>query len=197
MVGRKIRKQADGKRETGYPVIPQADGGSFDHCCPAPLVCHPAEGFLHFIRLRRCVLRLNHLIANHRTDGADQAGLDPRILQNGTDHIRGGGLSFRSRKAHNTQILRGMPKIRRREHGKRIAGILHQYDGGPRYLHLVLRYHRHGSCLYRLLCIAMAVCVRPTQADKRTSRLCLARIINEIGDFQLRTAGTLILQPFQ
>ena len=127
---------------------------------------------------------MNQLLPNQHPDGADDAALVARSLQNGADHIGGGGLPLGAGHADHRDIPLGRVAEEGGAHqGQGLPGVLHQDHLGAGGLHRLLSDHRHSPCLGSALGVLVAVGVGAPQAHKRTPRHCLPGVVYDIGYF--------------
>jgi hypothetical protein len=189
MVMAQIGKDPDLEGNPRRPVQHQPLGGHFhDHAVAANLH-HLRKIFVDGVGFRGGIGRRNLFLPDNRLNSADQPHLVSHVLQDGFDHIGGGGLAFGSGDADDLQFFRRIAEICGGHEGKPIAGILHPYDGHmPGHIHLFFHNQGRSALLCNLPGKSVAVRDRPADADKNRPLLHLPGIVDQCGDLRLVTA---------
>ena len=125
-----VRKRAHGKAHRADPLQHQGVGGDLHHRVGAAGVPHPGEQAVELKALGGGALGVQHLVADHVLDGADEPHLRPQgLLQHALEQIRAGGLAVGAGNADDGQAVRRMAEPVRAELGQGQAGGIHQHIG--------------------------------------------------------------------
>ena len=121
------------KGEAVDPQILQADGGGLHHAVAAAGVGHAAQIHLYIVAHGGGVVGLDELLAHEHPNGANDTGLVAGGLQDGANHIGGGGLALGACHADDGDVpLCGVLKESGAQQGQGLAGIRHQDHLGAR-----------------------------------------------------------------
>ena len=194
-----IRENADIKLDARGAVELQALGGYLHDNHLAARIHHLGEVFLHLVGLRRGVVGRDVSVADDNLDGADKAGGDTSMLQDGSDHEGSGGLALGSGNADDLQLLRRILEVSCGYQGQGVAGIFHQYDSrARRYVHRALGHDDYRAVLRRLACHVVAVEGGALDADEHALLLYFSGIVYKLADIDVDAAAyDFIFQIFQ
>ena len=140
-------------------------GNLHDHGVHA-FVDHRTQVALQIDGVGRGVVGGDALLADHVAGGTDQAHLHARRLQDGLDHVGGGGLALGAGHADKAHLVRRMAVERRRHAGHRStdAGHLHL---GDVHVHKVIHHQRHAAVGDRLWRVVVGVKARTGDAEEQ------------------------------
>ena len=105
-------------------------------------------------------------VTDQVSGGADQAGLEPGLFQNGLHQIGGGRFALGAAHAHHAQLARGMAVERRRNIGRSAPDIVHAHLR-HRAIHKVLHHQGHASVLHSLRRKIMRVKAHAADAEEQ------------------------------
>ena len=111
----------------GDALLRQSVRGGFQHAVSHARVHHLREVALHVVGIGRGGVQagVQHALADHGVDGADQAGLDARRRENGVNEIARRRFAVGARDADHDQLARGEAVPRGVEPGEGFAAITH------------------------------------------------------------------------
>ena len=179
-----VGEHPHGKGEAVDPQILQADGGSLHHAVAAAGVGHAAQIHLYIVAHGGGVVGLDELLAHEHPNGANDAGLVAGGLQDGANHIGGGGLALGACHADDGDVpLCGVLKESGAQQGQGLAGVRHQDHLGAGGLYRLLRHDDGGPGLGGPGGILVAVGVGAPHAHKGAALFCLAGVVYNIGNF--------------
>ena len=157
----------------------------------APGVGHLPEQLLQLVGLRRGALGVQHPVADHVLDRADQAhpcsGL---LLQDALDEVGGGGLAAGACHADHGQLVGGVVEAVRADDRQGPAAVRH-LDIGRAVLRRGLAHHAGRALLPRHGDILMSVRFRTGDGDEQVACLHRTGVVPHLADVrvQVGTAG--------
>ena len=156
----------------------------------AAFVDHAAHRLLDLVAFGSGIVGFVDAVVDQDAQGADGAGLDACVLEDGADHRHRGGLALGSRDGDRGQLLGGSAEefdAHQRQHRARVLDA----DDGDAFIRdpFILDDQRSRAALYGVGDEFVTVDVIALQGDERASADDLAAVIDDVLDVDVERAG--------
>ena len=178
MVGSKIHKNADLKRNSVRSVHFKPERRGFDNAIFAACVNHSSEKLLKFIAFGRCVLRFFVNITERSTVRSDNSALFSRSLNKASCDVRRRCFALRSRYSDNLKLIARATEIIYRGKCQGMTCIFRNYlNAVLGKLKLMLGKNASASAVISTHGILVSVRQGSCQAKEAFTLACFSRIV--------------------